>query len=184
MKRIVLAVPLGIVLALLVSGCGKYSYVENTNGLSVFLNERNGNVIYVDDSNRIVDRVKLGAGPDDRDGANKAAAMSGREWGTREIPGTDFKVSFYTRFYNNQLLYKIEVEPYNNRTLAFARTVVVKLMDDNGFVLGTIPTVYDWTQNVDGNGEPVAVEATGNIMVTLGHYLEIGDWSPLWSSRP
>jgi hypothetical protein len=169
----------GCVLSFL--GCSKYSFIENKDGQSVFLDENGGKIIYVDTSNRVIEQVDLKTRTVNKNGADKITAMSGKEWGTKDIPGTDFKVTFSSRFYNNKLLYQIEVEPFNNRTRNFARSVTILLTDENGFVLETISSSYNWNSLVDNTGEQIGLSVHGSIPITLGNYLEIHAWRPLWS---
>jgi len=165
-----------------VYGCSKYSFIESKDGQSIFLDERNGKVIYVDASNRVIEQVNLKTNAVNQDGADKKRAMSGKEWGTKDIPGTDFKVTFASRFYNNKLLYYIKIEPYNNTITRFARTVSIKMMDENAFLLETIDSSYSWNTTVNSSGEDIGLNRYGSIPITLGNYLEISDWGPLWSN--
>jgi hypothetical protein len=172
---------IGCTLSLLL-GCSKYSFIENKDGQSVFLDERGGKIIYVDASNRVIEQVDLKTKTVNQDGTGKTEAMSGKEWRMKTIPGTDFKVTFSSRFYNNKLLYQIQIEPYNNKTRSFARSISIKLTDKKGFVLETISSLYNWTNLVNDTGEDIGLNTYGSIPITLGNYLEINDWGPLWSN--
>jgi hypothetical protein len=141
-----------------------------------------GKLIYVDESNRIIDYVDLR--PDqvsiDRIVANKDMAINNKDWGSKDIPGTDYSVSLSTRFYSNRLLYVLKLEPYNDKARQFARTISIDLGDRNGFNLGEIESSYDWTNSVDDTGKEVGMNTQGSIPITLRNYLEIYSWGPRW----
>ncbi|MDR0507768.1 MAG: hypothetical protein LBH32_13275 [Dysgonamonadaceae bacterium] len=84
-------------LLLVFCGCQKpnpFEFIETKNGQSVFLDASKGTLMYVDESNRIIEQVDLKASAINQNGMGKTEAMSGKEWGTKDIPGTDFKVTF------------------------------------------------------------------------------------------
>jgi hypothetical protein len=171
---------LGVSFILILAGCSRYSFVETSDGQSIFLDEYTGKVIYVDSSNRAIDRVDLTVRTVNQDGTDKSNAMNGHDWGVRDVPGEDYKITFSSRFYNNKLLYKIDVTPNDRNILSFARTVSIKLMDQNGYVLETIESIRYWNHMVDNDGEEIGVNTWGEIPITLGNYLEIKGWSATW----
>jgi hypothetical protein len=170
---------------LLITSCGnKFEFIENRNGQSVFLDGARGKVIYVDETNRIIDYLDLNPGEttilDIEMDKRKAAETNER--GTIDIPGQDYSVSLSTRFYNNNLLYIINVTPYDSKVSRFADTLRLKFYDRNGFLLGYTDRINDWNTTVDDNGKQIGVQAAGNFPMTLRNYLEIYNWSSPYSS--
>jgi hypothetical protein len=165
-------------------GCQKnpYEFIGNQNGQSVYLDAVHGKVIFVDESNRIIDYLDLKPNSEQVNEIvhDKAAAISNKEWKSQTIPGKDYSVSLSTRFYNNRLLYVLKVSPGTDKARDFARTVSVELTDRNGFVLGEIETSYSWTRTLDDDGTPVFFTSQGSIPITLRNYLEISSWGPRW----
>jgi hypothetical protein len=192
MKKNVLAnfvaLTIVLVLFLLVLGCQKenpFVFIETKNGQSVFLDASKGKLIYVDESNRIIDYVDLMPDQTTVDGIvfNKNKSVNVRDWGSKDIPGTDYSVSLSTRFYNNRLLYILQITPYGDKAIQFARTVSIYLIDSYGFGLGEIESTYSWSSTVDDTGKRIGLNAQGGIPITLRNYLEIYNWGPRWSSN-
>jgi hypothetical protein len=176
------------VFAFLVFGCQKenpFVFVETKNGQTVFLDASRGKLIYVDESNRLIDYVDLK--PDqvavDEIIFDKNRSVNTKDWGNRDMPGTDYSVSLSTRFYNNRLLYILAITPYNDKAKQFARTVSIDLSDKNGFDLGNIESTYSWVAVVDDAGKEAGLTVQGSIPITLRNYLEIYNWGPRWSSN-
>lgn len=185
---ILLTLVLVSLLSFLTTGCRKenpFEFIETRSGQAVFLNAAKGNLIYVDESNRIVDHVSLN--PDSTVIADiaesKDTALRNKNWGSDDIPGTEYSVSLSTRFYNNRLLYILKITPFDSRVRQFARTISIDLADRNGFNLEEIESTTDWTTTVDGDGEPIGLNTQGGIPITLRNYLEIYDWSPRWATN-
>jgi hypothetical protein len=103
-------------------------------------------------------------------------------WDDKSIPGTNYTISFSTRYYESKLLYILEIGPYDNNTGRLANTVSVDLVDINGFTLETLEP-SQWIRSVDEKGDPQNMSATGNIPITRVNYREIYSWSPKWSKR-
>jgi hypothetical protein len=173
-------------LAFLVTGCQKknpFVFIETRNGQTVFLDASRGKLIYVDESNRIIDYVNLKpSGSVIKEiVSNKEMAINNKDWGSEDVPGTDYSVSLSTRFYNNRLLYVLNVSPFNDRARQFARTLAIDLSDINGFNLGEIETSYSWVTSVDDTGKETGLNTQGSIPITLRNYLEIYKWNPRWN---
>jgi hypothetical protein len=159
-----------------------FEFVETKSGLSVYLDGARGKLIYMDETNRIIDYVSLKPNSNEitiiED--NKIQALKNTDRGERSMPGTDYSVKLSTRFYSNRLLYVLELKPFDERARRFANTVSIELLDENGFVLGEIDSTYDWTTTVDSNGKEIGLNTQGSISITLRNYLEIDRWGPKW----
>jgi hypothetical protein len=181
MKKLLLFV---VFFGLLLIGCQKnpFEFIETKNGQSVFLDKDKGKVIYVDENNKIIDYLDLNPSAETISSIefNKNKANTNKEWDITSIPGKNYSISFFTRFYNNNLLYKIKLTPYDDNASAFARTVSIRLMDRNGYPLGGIEPTYTWRRTVDDDGKPVELHTEGYIPITLNNYLEISYYSPSW----
>jgi hypothetical protein len=170
-------------------GCSKeqeypFSFVEQKGGISVYLDGQKGKIIYIDETNRIIDYVDLRPNSTIVHAIeqNKNDALMNKDRGNKNMPGTDYSIELSTRFYNNRLLYMMKLSPFNDKIKRFARTVSIQLEDDRGFVLGKIESSYDWTTSVDDTGKEVALSKQGSIPITLRNYLEIVNWGPLWQT--
>jgi hypothetical protein len=175
-----------IFLSLFISGCQKenpFVFIETRNGQAVFLDASRGKLIYVDESNRIIDYVDLKPNGETISEIveNKDRAINNKDWGSEDIPGTDYSISLSTRFYNNRLLYILEIEPHNDKVRQFARTVKIDLSDITGFNLGEIESSYNWIASVDDTGKETGLNIQGSIPITLRNYLEIYSWGPRWA---
>jgi hypothetical protein len=169
----------------LLLGCKRenpFVFIETKNGQSVFLDASRGKIIYVDESNRIIDYVDLKPNQETISEIveNKDRAINNKDWGSEDIPETDYSISLSTRFYNNRLLYVLKITPYDDKVKQFARTVSIALSDKNGFNLGEIESTYSWITTVDGNGKEIGLNTQGSIPITLRNYLEIYRWGPQW----
>jgi hypothetical protein len=178
-----------IFVCLVFMGCSKeqeypFSFVEQKGGISVYLDGQKGKIIYIDETNRIIDYVDLRPNSTavQTIEQNKNDALMNKDRGSKDMPGTDYSIELSTRFYNNKLLYMMKLSPYNDKAKRFARTVSIQLMDDRGFVLGEIESSYDWTTTVDDTGKEIALSTQGSIPITLRNYLEIVNWGPLWQT--
>jgi hypothetical protein len=176
-------------ICLVLAGCSReqeypFSFVEQKSGISVYLDGQKGKIIYIDETNRIIDYVDLRPNSTAIQviEQNKNDALVNKDRGSKDMPGTDYSIELSTRFYNNRLLYMIKLSPFNDKIKRFARTVSIQLMDDRGFVLGEIESSYDWTTSVDVTGKEIALDAQGSIPITLRNYLEIVNWGPLWQT--
>ncbi|MCL2442593.1 MAG: hypothetical protein FWD13_03915 [Treponema sp.] len=160
-----------------------FSYVGERSGQSIYLDGQKGKVIFIDETNRIIDYVDLR--PNSADiliiENNKMEALKNLDRGSNEIAGTVYSIKLSTRFYSNRLLYIMRLEPHNDEARRFAGTISIELMDLNGFILGKINPTNDWTNIVDNTGERIALETQGSIPITLRNYLEIVAWEPLWT---
>jgi hypothetical protein len=170
-------------------GCSKeqeypFSFVEQKSGISVYLDGQKGKIIYIDETNRIIDYVDLRPNSTiiQTIEQNKNDALMNKDRGSEDMPGTDFSIKLSTRFYNNRLLYMMELSPYNDKARQFARTVSIDLMDDRGFVLGEIESTRSWTARVDSSGKETGLDTQGSIPITLRNYLEIENWGPKWQT--
>ena len=163
----------------------RYVFVETKDGLSIFLDGRNGNLVYIDETNRVIDYVSLSPSTTEISDIerNKQQALRITTRGDRAIPGMEFTVKLSTRFYSNRLLYVIELEPYNDRASRFANTISIELLDSNQFLLGTIGRSTNWIRSVDSSGNPSGLTTQGSIPITLRNYLEINSWGPTWQSN-
>ena len=161
-----------------------FSYVGERGGQSIYLDGEKGKIIYIDETNRIIDYVDLR--PDSmvvsQIESDKWDALRDQDHGTRNIPGTDYKVSLSTRYYSNRLLYIMRVEPFSDNARNFANTLSVELHDSRGFSLVEIDSSRNWINNVDDSGNRIGLESRGSIQVTLRNYLEIAYWNPRWST--
>ena len=171
-----------------VIGCdqqnNRFVFVETKDGLSVYLDGRSGRLIYIDETNRIIDYVSLTPSSDVISSieSNKQQALRITSRGSRDIPGMEFTVRLSTRFYSNRLLYTLELEPYNDRATRFANTISIELLDSSSFVIGTINRSTNWVRSVDNSGNPTGLSTQGSIPITLRNYLEINRWGPLWQA--
>ena len=176
-------------LILFLSGCNqqqnnRFTFVETKDGLSVYLDGRAGSVIYIDETNRIIDHVSLrpNSGEIGIIESSKREALRSTDRGYRDIPGSPYSVELSTRFYSNRLLYVIRLEPFDNRAREMANTISIQLLDDNGFVLGTINRNTNWVTSVNSEGVEVGLNTQGSIPITLRNYLEINRWGPQWQT--
>ena len=169
-------------MTILVINCNKYSFVETKNNQSVYLDQEKGKVIFVDETNRIVDSISLNLTVQDIQSIkeNKAIVFEPKIFGVKDI-GTRSKyfLSLNIRFYNNKLLYLTTIKPYNSGTRRIANTINILLGDSNGFVLeefsprGLVITIED--------DEEVGLDTFGSIPITINNYMEIDNWNPQWS---
>jgi hypothetical protein len=168
-------------------GCSKeqdypFSFFEQKGGISVYLDRQKGKIIYIDETNRIIDYVDLRPNSTVVQAIeqNKNDALMNKDRGNKDMPGTNYSVELSTRFYNNRLLYMMKLSPFDDKIKRFSRTVSIQLMDNRGFVLGQIESSYDWTTSVDDSGKEIALSKQGSIPITIRNYLEIVNWGPLW----
>ena len=173
-----------IIISFICISCQKFSFIETKNGQSVFLDSNNGKVVYVNNSNRVSDYVDLKINEQEiakikNDKEINDSAQKMKDWGKNSIPGTKYSLEFLTRFYNDKLLYILQIEPYDDNTARIANTITVDLIDTAGFTLETIEPPR-WTRVVDEKGKTQMLNSGGNIPITLENYMEIFDWSPSW----
>jgi hypothetical protein len=182
MKRILSL--LAVTVFILSAACQKYSRIGEKDSQSVFLDEYNGKVIYINNSNRVVDYVDLKLNEQEikEIRTNKElndSLQKMKDWGDNTIAGTKYSLNLATRFYNDKLLYILELKPYDDNITRLANTITVDLTDIVGFTLETIDPER-WTRSVDAEGNPQQLTARGSIPITLENYLEIYDWNPYW----
>ena len=183
----------GFVIGLLAVFCGvffvgckenEFSYIKTRDGQSVFLDGKNGKVIYVNSSNRVIDFVDLNLSAREittirRNKEANDALQRMREWDKRTISGTNYSLELSTRFYDDRLLYILEMSPFDNNASGLANTITVHLLDEAGFVLEVLrPQV--WSRIVNSEGKATAMSSRGGIPITLDNYMEISNWSPTW----
>jgi hypothetical protein len=159
----------------LMIGCTRYSFVESKGGLSVFLNEVNGELIYVGSNNQIFDRVFLyDSARNTLEVKNKTS--KGKEFGEKETIAGNYTVSLRIRYFENSMLYDVTLKPFDKNARRVANSINIFLLDDENFCLGNInPT--DWTTVVDKERKEDHVSADGSIPVTLTSYCKINNWS-------
>ncbi|MDR1930103.1 MAG: hypothetical protein LBQ44_05665 [Treponema sp.] len=99
-----------IFVCLAFAGCSKkqeypFSFVEQKGGISVYLDGQKGKIIYIDETNRIIDYVDLRPNSTivQTIEQNKNDALLDKDRGSKNMPGTDYLVELSTRFYNNRL---------------------------------------------------------------------------------
>ena len=173
-----------IIVSLFCIGCQKFEYIGTKDGQTAFLDSNNGKVIYINNSNRVVDYVDLKLNTNeisrirnDKDLNDSAQKM--KFWGKKDIPGTKYTLELSTRFYNDKLLYILQIGPYDDGLSRLANTITVDLVDLAGFSLETIDTLR-WVQSVDAEGKAQKLSANGNLPITLENYFEIDEWDPSW----
>jgi hypothetical protein len=162
----------------------KYSYVENKEGQSVYLDNLKGKVIFINNSNRITDYVDLNLTDQEiqkikNDKDKNDASQKLKDWGSQSISGTKYSVSFSTRFYKDKLLYIATISPYDEDLRYIASTISIDLVDISGFSLEKI-SPGNWVKNVDEKGKPTRLSYSGDIPMTLENYLEINNWGLMW----
>lgn len=173
-----------IVFFISITSCQKYEFIGLKEGQNVFLDNINGKVIYINNSNRVVDYVDLKLNSSeitriqiDKDLNDSAQKM--KFWGDKNIPGTKYSLELSTRFYNDKLLYILQIRPYDDGVSRLANTITVDLVDTAGFVLETIDPTR-WIRIVNDEGKAQRLSTSGSLPVTLENYFEIDDWSPSW----
>jgi hypothetical protein len=168
--------------SILIISCNKYAFVETKNNQSVYLDQEKGKVVYVDETNRVVDSVNLNLTQQDIQNIEeeKTQIFEAKFLGTKDVgTRTTYNLSLSMRFYNNRLLYLVDIKPYNSGTRRMANTINVHLADINGFVLEELD-LRGWTTAVE-NEEEIGLSTFGSIPISINNYMEINDWNPLWS---
>jgi hypothetical protein len=165
-------------------GCQKFEHIGTKDGQTIFLDSSNGKVIYINNSNRVVDYVDLKLNKDEirrikNDKELNDSAQKMKIWGERNIPGTKYTLELSTRFYNDKLLYILQIGPYDDGISRLANTITVDLVDLAGFSLETIDPTR-WIRSVDASGKAQKLSASGDLPITLENYFEISEWDPSW----
>jgi len=117
MKKIAFLLCMNLILI----SCQKYEFIGPKEGQSVFLDIFNGKVIYINNSNRVVDYVDLKLASDEisRIRADKNlndSAQKMKYWGKNEIPGTKYVLELSTSI---MLQYKLWIKPFKFNTGVF-----------------------------------------------------------------
>jgi len=165
-------------------GCQKFEHIGTKDGQTAFLDSSNGKIIYINNSNRVVDYVDLNLSKDEisrikNDKELNDSAQKMKFWGKRDIPGTKYSIELSTRFYNDKLLYILQIGPYDDGISRLANTITVDLVDLDGFSLETIEPKR-WIRSVDESGKAQKLSTNGNLPITLENYFEISEWDPSW----
>ena len=158
---------------------------KDPDGRISIIDQTKGKLIIINKSNRIQDVISLSLNSEEirkikseKDIQDSSTKI--REWPETDINNTKYKVTLFTRYYKDRLLYKIKFSPADNMSAFRARTVSVNLRDNNGFVLEKITPQDEWVTVVDSAAVPIEETANGEIPMTLDNYLEIHGYDPSW----
>ncbi|MDR0598791.1 MAG: hypothetical protein LBG84_01735 [Treponema sp.] len=172
-----------------VLGCGQkrdypYEFMEEKDGVSVYLDGARGKLIYIDANNNVIDYVSLrpSAKAARTIAENKEQALKTVDRGTDTLRGTAYSISLSTRFYNNRLLYVLELGPKDDMAWSVAGTVEINLMDADGFSVGTIVPLNPWADTIEttDGGTVECLITQGSVPFSLSDYLEFATWESSW----
>lgn len=161
--------------------------LKNIDGSSIILDQEKKQILVVSQSNRIVDVVDLELTLEQITSIKKQKELNDNKvkvnyWSPFIPPKEKYEISLATRYYKDQCLYKITIEPCDNR-LQQGQFVLksLHLYDESGFTLEeVILPVTGWTKLVDADGKPKEYQLVGKIPMTLDNYMEISNWSCTW----
>ena len=164
----------------------KYAYVGEKNGQSIFLNTIEGKAIYVNNKNQVSDYVDLVINEIEidkirNDKEHIKSLQYAFDWGKQKITNTKYTISLKARYYNDNLLYILEIEPYDINLFRLANTIKIQFVDENGFTLETIKT-SSWAVTVHDDGTQTNLNTKGSLPITLDNLMEIDRWYPAWEN--
>jgi len=164
----------------------KYAYAGEKNGQSIFLNTIDGKAIYVNNKNEISDYVDLVINEIEidkirNDKEHIKSLQYAFDWGKQKITNTKYTINLKARYYNDNLLYILEIEPYDVYLITFAKTININFIDKNGFTLEKIKT-SSWSATVLDNGTRTNLNTKGSIPITFDNLMEIDQWYPSWGN--
>jgi hypothetical protein len=161
--------------------CNRYVHVNTNDGLSVFLDNFNGKLIYINNHNEIVDYIDL------KESAQKASEFkydnyyNFGDWDNIKIFGKYPNAKLDIRFYDDKLLYIFEyflrASEYENDNIDeklnyFSNNIHINLIDNNNFILETIEP-QNWSSTNDSLNGRIS---HGDIPITLKNFREIYSW--------
>jgi hypothetical protein len=166
------------------SGEHRYSFIENKNGESIYLDNSKGKVIFINSNNRISDYVDLNIGENEikkikNEKDKNDAAQKLKDWDKKELVGTKYNAELSTRYYKDKLIYRLTIEPYDVYIANRLNTITFYLVDESGFILEKI-IPENWIRNLDKKGMPETFGSNGSISMTIENYLEIINWNISW----
>lgn len=162
----------------------KYAYVGEKNGQSIFLNTIEGKAIYVNNKNQVSDYVDLDINVIEIDKIRNdkeiiKSFQQAYDWGKQKITNTRYSINLKVRYYNDNLLYILEMEPYDANLYRLANTIKIYFVDENNFTLETIKTI-SWNSRLNNEGKIAELVTSGSLPITLDNLLEIEWWYPVW----
>ena len=118
---------------------------------------------------------------------DKAAASRGlgdlKDWGERAIPGRGIKVHLKTKWRAKELLYVVQVAPYDSvEQYRYSGSVTVVAADKDGFTLADVPVqLSGMTRIIDEKGVPVELSSNGSWAMDAEKYRAMSSWLVGWS---
>jgi hypothetical protein len=144
-------------------------------------------LLIVNESNRITDVVDLELSPEQINEMKTTKEINDKRvkinnWPEFHPPSEKYTVNLSTRFYKDQLLYKVTIQPCDERIIA--KSIIFKniiLYDSSKFVLEDIDLPFNaWTKLIDSTGTINSIQTTGKIPMNLDSYMEIAKWTTTW----
>jgi hypothetical protein len=164
--------------------------IKGMDGNTTILDSDNKQLLIIGQSNRIIDVIDLQLTEEQISAIKTQKELNDNKvkvnyWNSFTPPKEKYSISFSTRYYKDQCLYRISISPWDTRLQQRGfKLVNLQLSDISGFTLEEVflPTT-DWTRVVDSNGVPTEFQLTGKIPMTLDNYMEVSDWSCTWNSN-
>jgi hypothetical protein len=163
---------------------------QSINGNITILDQANHRLVVVSPSNRIIDVINLDLTPNQISIIKAQKESNDRRrkeiyWAPYSVPCEKYLVSFSTRYYRDNCIYRISISPYDNKISSGAFSIqTIELSDSSGFILEKIDVSLErWTKVVDEKATPIAYQFVGKVPMTLDNYMEISNWDCTWHTN-